>query len=442
MTTPRILLCTALLAWAAAGRAAVRFDTFFADSTLRIDYVLSGTNRTQHIALAALSKTPAWYGRRVNLDSLLLGGNGQLTMVDAATGDTIYRHSFSTLFQEWQTTEEATRLERCFDAPFVVPLPHRPADVVLTLLDTHGRLTSQLRHRIVPNDILIRDRSREATTPWRYVRQGGDSRDCIDVAIVAEGFTREQMPVFTAMCDSAIAALAAHEPYTSLIDRFNFVAVMPLSAEDGVSVPRRHQWANTVLGAHYDTFYTERYLTIPSMGRLYDVCTGIPFEHFLILANTEEYGGGGIYNSYTIASARSPRAKFEVIVHEMGHSFGGLGDEYYYDDQYETMYPADTEPWEPNLTTLVDFGSKWRDMLPPAAPVPTSADGRDVTTRVGVYEGGGYQSKGVYRPAQECRMKVNQVREFCPVCQRAIRRIIDFYTLEPGATTPTSHHRP
>ena len=109
-------------------------------------------------------------------------------------------------------------------------------------------------------------------------------------------------------------------------------------------------------------------------------------------------------------------------------AYHATGDEYYYDDMYESWYPADTEPWEPNLTTLVDFSSKWQDMLPAGTAIPTVADGKELTTKVGVYEGGGYQSKGVYRPAQECRMKVNQVPEFCPVCQRAIRRLIDFYT--------------
>lgn len=406
----------------------VVFHKVFTDSTLRIDYIFSGTNRTQHIAVTGLSKTNGWYGRRCQLDKLLLGGNGQLTLVDATSGDTLYRHSFSTLFQEWQSTEEATHMERSFDNSFIVPLPKQPVDVVCTLFDSHRQVTSQLRHRVDPRDILIRDRSGEKRTTWKYVRQGGDSRDCIDVAFVAEGFSQAQMDDFLAMCDSSIQALTAHEPYQSLIDRFNFVAVMPVSHDDGISIPRRNLWFDTALGSHYDTFYTARYLTIPSVSRLYDLCTGIPFEHFIILANTKEYGGGGIFNSYTIASARSPRSKLEVIVHEFGHSFGGLGDEYFYDDQYETMYPSDTEPWEPNLTTLVDFDSKWKDMITPGTPVPTKPNGRNLTTYVGVFEGGGYQSKGVYRPVQECRMKINEVKEFCPVCQRAIRRLIDYYT--------------
>lgn len=428
----RILQATLLLFTVANLQLAarpVKFDEVFTDSTLRIDYIFSGTNRTQHIAVSSLSKTKGWYGRRHQLDRLLLKGNGQLTMIDPATGDTVYRHGFSTLFQEWQSTEEATQLEKSFENPYILPLPKRPLDVICTLTDTHNRVMAELRHRINPHDILIRDRSNEQRTPWRYIRKGGDSRDCIDVAFVAEGFTEAQMPDFLAMCDSSIMALTAHEPYKSMIDRFNFVAIMPTSNGDGISIPRKNWWYDTALGSHYDTFYSDRYLTIPSVGKLYDLSTGIPFEHFIILANTEEYGGGGIFNSYTIASAKSHRAKLEVIVHEFGHSFGGLGDEYYYDDQYETMYPSDTEPWEPNLTTLVDFDSKWKDMLPAGTPIPTKPSGKNLTTEIGVYEGGGYQSKGVYRPAQECRMKINQVKELCPVCQRAIRRLIDFYTL-------------
>lgn len=423
---PLFLLVTSLCGILSAHE--LPFDEAFSDSTLRIDYIFSGTSKSQHIALHALSKTTGWYGRRHHLSEQLLRGNGQLVVLDDASKDTLYQHSFSTLFQEWQSTEEATRLERSFDNSYLIPLPKRPVEVVVSLTDVHNRVSSQLRHRIDPRDILIRDRSTDLQTPWRYLWKGGDARECIDVALVAEGFSEEQMPDFLAMCDSTMVALMSHEPYRSLMHKFNFVAVMPRSVQNGVSIPRKGLWFDTALGAHYDTFYSDRYMTIPSVFRLYDLCTGIPFEHFIVLANTTEYGGGGIYNSYTIASAKSTHFKLEVIVHEFGHSFGGLGDEYYYDEMYESFYPADTEPWEPNLTTLVDFSSKWQDMLPAGTSIPTVADGKELTTKVGVYEGGGYQSKGVYRPAQECRMKVNQVPEFCPVCQRAIRRLIDFYT--------------
>ena len=408
--------------------ADVDFDTHFADSTLRIDYVFSGTNLSQHIAVDRLSKTYGWYGRRFHLNQLPLAGNGQLFVIDPQTADTLYCHSFSTLFQEWQSTEEATRIEKAFQNTFVIPLPHRPVDVICQLVDTHRKVQSRLRHHIDPADILIRDRSNESHTAWKYLVQNGDPRDKIDVCFVAEGFTEEEMPYFLAMCDSSIQAIVAHEPYRSLADRFNWLAVMPVSKCNGVSIPHLHQWEDTPLQSSYDTFYSNRYLTTLRIQRLYDLVTGIPCEHFIILANSDSYGGGGIYNSYNMSAARSKRSKMEVIVHEFGHSFGGLADEYFNDDMFETMYPADTEPWEPNLTTLVDFASKWQDMLPAGTAIPTTPDGKELTSKVGVYEGGGYQSKGVYRPTQECRMKVNEVKEFCPVCQRALSRLINFYT--------------
>ena len=407
---------------------AVVFDEAFSDSTLRIDYIFSGTNHTQHIAVDQLSKTAGWYGRRRRLERLPLEGNGQLTMVERTTGDTLYRHAFSTLFQEWQATEEACRVEKSFENTFVVPLPKRPVDIIVQLTDSHRQVRSSLRHTVAPHDILIRDRSRETPTPWRYIRQSGDPRECIDVAFVAEGFTADEMDDFLAVCDSSIIALAAHEPFRSLIDRFNFIAVMPASPQRGVSIPHEGRWVDSPLASSFDTFYSDRYLTTLHIKRLHDLVTNIPFEHFIILANTTEYGGGGIYNSYNMASAKSPHSKLEVIVHEFGHSFGGLGDEYDYGNEAEPMYPADTEPWEPNLTTLVDFGSKWQDLLPGGTSIPTQPDGKQLTTKIGVYEGGGYQQRGVYRPTQDCRMKLNEVKEFCPVCQRALKRLIEFYT--------------
>lgn len=421
MTMPLTLLSLCL-------SLAQAFAPSFADSTLRLDYIFSGDSRTQHIAVDQLSKTAGWYGRRHHLAELPLEGNGQLTMVDQVTGDTLYRHSFSTLFQEWQETEEARHVTKSFENTFVVPLPKRPVDVIVQLTDNHRRVQSVLRHSVDPHDILIRDRSSEASTPWRFVRRGGDSKDCIDVAFVAEGFAADQMDDFLAMCDSSVAALSEHEPFRSTIDRFNFIAVMPVSKQNGVSIPHKGLWVDTPLASSFDTFYSNRYLTTLHIKRLYDLMTNIPFEHFIILANTTEYGGGGIYNSYNMASAKCPRSKLEVIVHEFGHSFGGLADEYDYGNDPEPMYPSDTEPWEPNLTTLVDFDSKWKDMVPAGTTIPTAPDGKQLTTKVGVYEGGGYQERGVYRPTQLCRMKVNEVHEFCPVCQRALRRLIDFYT--------------
>jgi hypothetical protein len=139
----------------------------------------------------------------------------------------------------------------------------------------------------------------------------------------------------------------------------------------------------------------------------------VPYEHIIILANTATYGGGGIFNSYLLTTTLHPAFK-PVVVHEFGHSFAGLADEYFYDDQYSDYYHPGVEPWEPNITTQTDFSSKWEDMM-----------GR---CDVGLHEGGGYMSKGVWRPSANCRMRTNEARGFCPVCRRAIERMISFYT--------------
>lgn len=165
------------------------------------------------------------------------------------------------------------------------------------------------------------------------------------------------------------------------------------------------------------------------MKSIHNWLAGIPYEHIIILANTDTYGGGGIYNSYTLTTAHHPM--FEpVVVHEFGHSFGGLADEYAYGDPESPFYPKTVEPWEQNITTLVHFEDKWKDLVPEGTPIPTPAetDPKTLYTKVGVYEGAGYTTKGVYRPTTECRMKINEAPQFCPVCQRALEKLIRFYT--------------
>lgn len=407
------------------------FDAWFTDATLRIDYSFSGTSKTQYIAVDEIRRSEGWYGRRVNLDGLPVRGNGQLTMTDAETGQCIYRMSFSTLFQEWQMSEEATRVSRSFENVFQVPMPRRDAEVLVKLYDNRNRVCAELKHRVCVNDILIRPLPANQVADHRTMWAGGDSRDVIDIAIVAEGYTSEERDKFYEDAQTACDELLRYEPFATCRDRFNVVAVALESEESGVSIPHKQEWHNTALSSSFDTFYSQRYLTTLRLKQLHDALSGIPYEHIIILANTANYGGGGIYNSYTLVAAHHRMFK-PVTIHEFGHSFAALADEYYYDDQYEEFYYPDIEPWEQNITTLVDFGAKWADMLPSGTIIPTATDGIAPTdiTHIGVFEGGGYQSKGVFRPYRDCRMKTNEVPEFCNVCKRAIGRIIDFYTKE------------
>lgn len=403
--------------------------------TLRVDYVFSGTDKATEISLDRLYSFDGWAGRRVNLDKVPVKGNGQICMTDLETGEVVYRQAFSTLFQEWKTTEEATQLRKAFENTFLLPMPSSKAKVKVELYDFFGNVSASLTHVVDPEDILIRHVD-PVPAPHRYLLKSGSPEEKIDVAIVAEGYTKEEAGQFYIDAQAAVDAILAHEPFGSYRDRFNFVAIALESEDSGVSVPREGVWKETAVGSNYDTFYSDRYLTTSCVWKMHDALCGIPYEHLVILANTDTYGGGGIFNSYTLTTARHTAFK-PVVVHEFGHSFAGLADEYYYDDQFVEYYYPDMEPWEQNITTLYDFGSKWDDMLPKVIQIPTPVDGdvwekiregASMDSLVGVYEGAGYQSKGVYRPYPDCRMKTNAAESFCPVCQRAIARIILFYT--------------
>ena len=382
------------------------------ERTLRVDYIFSGTDKSCTIALDKLSCLDGWAGRRVHLDALALRGNGQIRMHDAQTGRLLYCNAFSTLFQEWQATEEATRVQKSFENVFLLPMPSVPVDVTVELYDFHRQVAARMTHRVDPEDILIR-RPGSAPPRTRDILRSGPPEVCIDVVILPEGYTAGEMETFYQDAAIAVESFIGHQVFSELRDRFNFVAVELPSAETGVSVPRRGEWKDTALGSHFDTFYSDRYLTTLELERMHDLLAGIPYEHIIILANTDTYGGGGIFNSYMLTTAHHS-AFPPVVVHEFGHSFGGLADEYAYDDQYEEQYFPEVEPWEPNITTQADFGAKWEGMM-----------GRD---GVGLVEGAGYQSKGVWRPAEDCRMRTNAHPDFCPVCSEAIRRMVRFYT--------------
>ena len=402
------------------------------DKTLRLDYIFSGTDKTHEIALDEMYSFDGWAGRRVNMDKAPLRGNGQITLIDKASGIVLYCQSFSTLFQEWQTTQEATRVRKSFENVFLLPMPDAKAVVKVELYDFRGGVSATLSHDVDPDDILIR-KMNQTPPAHRYILKNGDPQDCIDVAILAEGYTAQEMDVFYNDAQMAVDALLAHEPFGHYQASFNFVAVGLESEASGVSEPGEGLWKNTALGSHFSTFYMDRYLTTLRIKNLHDCLCGIPYEHIIILANTDTYGGGGIYNSYTLTTAHHP-AFAPVVVHEFGHSFAGLADEYYYDDQFVEYYYPDSEPWEQNITTLYDFSVKWESMLPRTVSIPTllpkgeiwDVDGNGKDSMIGVYEGAGYQSKGVYRPYPDCRMKTNSPKAFCPVCQAAISRLIEF----------------
>lgn len=397
----------------AAPAMAQDFAQYFQDQTLRIDYIFSGTHDTQHIAVDELLVEPRWYGKRRRLAEVPVEGNGQITVRDHRSGTVIYRNSFSTLFQEWQQEPEARTTQRSFENVFLVPMPRDTADITIELRDNRRQVSASLTHRVVPTDILIRPIGYRDVTPYQTLQQARDTNNCIRLAYLAEGYRAEEMDIFVKDAREAMDALFDHEPYKSMRHCFNVVAVMAPSADSGASEPGKGIWRNTALHSHWDTNYSERYLTTSHLKDMHDLLAGTPYEHILVLVNSDRYGGGGILNSYILATAHNYWSR-PVVVHEFGHSFAGLADEYAYEGDEIDMYPLDVEPWEQNITTRADFRGKWSNLI-----------GKD--KRAGFYEGAGYKLHGVYRAYDDCRMRTNEIPEFCPACQQATRALIEFY---------------
>ena len=392
--------------------SAQQFEDYFEDRTLRLDYTFAGDDILLQIYVDELVSLPNWYGRRERLAELPLRGNGQITMCSKVDGTVIYRHSFSTLFQEWIATAEAKHTQKSFENVFLVPFPKDSVEIKVELFDYHNEVINSMTHIVDPRDILIRKAGERGFTPYKVLQQAGDTTRCIHIAFVAEGYTRDEMDHYLNDCQAAMKSLFNHEPFKSTQDRFNIIALMSESQESGTSEPSKGIWKNTALSSHFDTFYSDRYLTTLHLKRLHDLLAGTPYEHIIILVNTEHYGGGGIYNSYNLSYTGGDRF-LPVVVHEFGHSFGGLGDEYDYGND-DPMYFDDTEPWEPNLTTKATAFIKWENLIKEG--------------KAGLVEGGGYQEKGVWRGCEDCRMRTNEEPNFCPVCQQALRKLIDFYT--------------
>lgn len=424
----KIIAC-ALMAASCALAHAQDFDKYFAEKTLRIDYTFSGDADRQHIYVDKLNVMPEWYGKRQRLAEIPVEGNGQITVRSMKDKRIIYRNSFSTLFQEWLTYPEAKETKRSFENVFLIPMPLDTVEVTVDLRNNRREITASLTHTVAPTDILIRHIGERDVTPFVTLQEATDSKKCINIAYISEGYTDVEMDIFINDARIANEALFAHEPFKTMRDRFNVIAVKATSEESGTSEPAKGIWKRTALGSHFDTFYSDRYLTTLNIKDLHDRLAGTPYEHIIILVNTKHYGGGGILNSYNLSMTHHPAYK-SVVVHEFGHSFAGLADEYAYETEPLEMYPKDTEPWEPNITTLKDFNGKWEKMIPEGTPVPTpkSDNPETVRNKVGLFEGAGYSLFGVYRGVQDCRMRTNENPEFCIVCRNAITNLIDFYT--------------
>jgi hypothetical protein len=402
------------------------FSHWFENKALRIDYFLAGNNLSQNFYLDELKEEPYWSGSHsYPIDTLDLGSY-RVEVTDKETGTLLFVNGFCTLFQEWQTVEEAKWLNRAFEQVTRIPYPKNRVVVTFKYRDKGTGLFVELyQFEVDPQSIFI-NRLPIAKYEVTPIVNNGNPNSKLDIAFIAEGYTADQMEKFIADVKKLTNYLFSQQPFSLHTGNINIWAIESPSDSEGPTNPGTGIWNSTATQSSFYTFGIDRYLTTTKYKRVMDIAANAPADIVYILVNTNEYGGGGIYNHYNVTTSNHALTQ-EVFIHELGHGLAGLGDEYFTSDvAYQDFYPLHIEPWEPNITTMVDFGSKWADMISQSTPIPTPTNELYKNT-IGVFEGGGYVSKGVFRPHIDCRMKSNEATGFCPVCQRAIDRVICTY---------------
>ena len=402
------------------------FDRYFYNKTLRLDYYHCGNDTSESYAFDELIQEPYWGGSHVNLVDTMGYGNYYVKVFNVKNDSLLYSRGYSTLFREWQTTAEAKHTNRCFSETVTLPYPKENVRVELYSRDWNGVFHKKFSYVVDTGNYFIKH-DRRLVYPAFDVQVKGDPAHEVDVVILPEGYTEAEIGKFIYDCRNFVKAFFTFAPYTQNEDKFNFWAVLAPSKQDGTDIPADHVWRSTILNTSYFTFNSERYLMTLDDKSVRDLAGNAPYDQIYILVNSKKYGGGAIFNYYNVA-VNSNMSSAKIIIHEFGHGFAGLADEYYNDPTaYGKFYNLNVEPWEPNITTLKHFDKKWKDMVKPGTPIPTPAKKKYRNT-VGAFEGGGYQPKGMYRPMQDCLMKTFKGDKFCPVCRRAIQQMIDFYT--------------
>lgn len=403
-----------------------QFDKYFENRTMRVDYYHAGDSKNDYYYIDEVIAEPYWGGSLVNLIDDTNFGKYLVKVLDKASGTLIYSRSYSTLFGEWQTVDEARTVQKSFSESVVFPYPKAAVTVVFcTKAFETGKYVEKYRYDINPDDVCLIKHDNRHKYPVYEVLKGGDANRKVDIVIVPDGYTAAQMSQFKKDCEKFKNEFFKYEPYTSHKNDFNIHAVLAPSQESGVDEPCKGIWKNTIVSCSYWSLGSERYLMTTDNKTLRDVAANAPYDQIYILVNSTKYGGGGIFNWYC-TGVNSNKMAGKIIVHEFGHGFAGLGDEYVGGSEYNDFYNLTLEPADPNVTTLVDFASKWKDMVEQGTPVPTPATS-EYNDKVGVYEGAGYLRKGLYRPMQDCLMNHFGCDAFCPVCQRAIVKMIEFY---------------
>src|ERR1051325_1463855 len=447
----------------------------FAVETMRVDYYHTGDAKQEIFSVDRVVIEPLpWPGNpKQAIDTSNLGAyffEGH----DAKTKQLLYSRGFSSIFGEWQSTDEAKSIKRTFQESFRFPAPAAPVEIVLKRRDAKNAFVDIWTTTIDPADQFV-DRSKPvAPAPVITIQKMGEPETKVDFLILGDGYTAAEAKKFEADAHRLTEVFFSTSPFRENRRNFNVWAMAPPAAASGISRPSTGIYRDSPIGATYDAFGSERYVLTFDNQKLRRAAQFAPYEFIEVIVNGRTYGGGGIFNLYSTVAADNAFGNY-VFVHEFGHHFAGLADEYY-TSPVETTTPVNrVEPWEPNVTALLDVSTlKWRNLASPFAdvtPIPTpwnkaefEAYSREIQKRraqlrkdkrpeeemealfreeleqeqkmfkaekhygqVGAFEGAMYEAKGYYRPEVDCIM-FSRSDKFCKVCREAIERIIKMYS--------------
>ena len=399
------------------------YETRFENNSLRMDYLQTGNKDTSSIEFLAWKAEPFWGGPKGNLLETPIKGEFKIEVFDASFNELIYSRGFSTLFSEWQFTDEALTTTATFYESIISPFPKQEIRIRLSRRNIKQEFHVIFETSFHPFNPPI-EKTPTPPYPVKKILDSGDPAEQVDLVFLPEGYTQDEMEKFRNDVEKLTNAMFSWSPYDKYKHWFNIWIVEAPSQESGTDIPQEGIWKNTILNSSFDTFDIDRYLTTKDYKSVRDLASCAPYDQICIMVNVDKYGGCGIYNFYTLFTADNEMSEF-LFMHEFGHGFVALADEYYSSEvPYTDFFDLTVEPYQENITTLIDFGRKWQDMVDPHTPIPTPDDPIYYDT-VGVFEGAGYQAKGIYRSYHDCTMKSKGINNFCPVCKRAIGRMIE-----------------
>jgi IgA Peptidase M64/Peptidase M64 N-terminus len=441
--------------------------------TFRVDYFHSGSAAEERFALDRLVVEPLPFPGRPDraVDETGLG-KYLFEVRDLATNRLLYSRGFNSIYGEWETTGEAKERWRTFHESLRFPRPARAAQVVLKKRDARNLFHEAWTFSFDPDDPAAVDASRPPSPgPVIELLKNGPPEDKLDLLLLGDGYTAAERGKFEKDARRLLAALLAASPFKERQKDLNVWGLVPAAEEKGVSRPSTGVHRASPLGATYDAFGSERYILTFENRRLREVASYAPYDAVVILANGETYGGGGIFNLYATVAADTTFAPY-IFVHELGHSLAALADEYFTSESAYLPPGERLEPWEPNVTALLDPKAlKWKALASPGLALPTpwredayaarekeiQAERRRIRAerrpeaemdalfdrerkemgaflaaepsfgKVGAFEGANYEAKGFYRPELDCIMFSRDAVPFCAVCRSALATILDLY---------------